>query len=227
MQKPTHIGALTTEVTAKLTTIPSSPAKSEAWAPQFDAYEPSLLSAKATLARFVADMGSGAVQPYWITLTGVNGTGKTMLMKQVFDQADRLNPGNPKNNPIWPPDFATNGRRRYEGGERPYVMWLDERMLAQRMRSGQEWDLAARYRGDFFVAFDELGSVRDPTNFISDALATFCESRLRGWTMFTTNLSLKEIAERIDARVASRLIRDGNTVVQITARDYALTGRAG
>ncbi len=172
------------------------------------------------IRRFVADMGSG-LPPYWLTLTGVNGTGKTMLMKQVFNKAHELNPGNPANNPIWPPDWATSGRRRYEGGERPYCLWLDERTLAARMRSGQEWDLAARYRHDFFLAFDELGSVRDPTNFIADALSTFCESRLRGWTMFTTNLSLQEIAERIDARVASRLIRDDNQVVQIAARDYA------
>lgn len=89
------------------------------------------------------------------------------------------------------------------------------------MRDG-EYNLPSSMRGDFFVAFDELGVERDPTNFISNAVSEFCENRIGKWTMFATNFTLSEIAEQMDARIASRMVRDRNQVVAIKARDYAL-----
>jgi hypothetical protein len=196
------------------------------WTPRLDAYHPSLVAARDACARLVADMERGA-DPYWLTLTGLNGCGKTMLMRQVFIEAKRINPGNPANNGFWPPDALTSwskGVNTYTAS-RPYCIWLDESQLARRMRSG-EYDLPVQVRGDYFVALDEIGVARDPTNFVADAVASLCENRLGRWGMFATNLTLPEIAERIDARVTSRLIRDGNRVVTIEARDYALRREA-
>ncbi len=161
--------------------------------------------------------------PYWLTFTGVNGCGKTMLAKQVFEQAKRVNPGNPANNPIWPPDAlerSTEGVNVYEPS-RPYCIWLKEGELAQRMRGG-EYNLPEDLSGDYLVALDELGISRDPTNFVSEAVGRLCDFRINKWSIFCTNFTLNEIRDRMDGRIASRLIRDGNTVVQITAGDYAL-----
>jgi DNA replication protein DnaC len=158
--------------------------------------------------------------PWWLTFSGVNGSGKTMLARQVFEQAKRINPGAHENNPIWPPDWQTSGEHTYRM-RRPYCLWFDERTFAGRLR-GREYDLADELRDDFFVVLDELGTVRDPTSFIADKLGELAERRLNRWTMWTTNLTLAEIAERLDARITSRLIRDGNRVVRIEASDYAL-----
>jgi hypothetical protein len=40
--------------------------------------------------------------------------------------------------------------------------------------------------------------------------------------LWTTNLTLAEVSQRLDSRISSRLIRDGNKVVTITAGDYAM-----
>jgi hypothetical protein len=162
-------------------------------------------------------------EPYWLTLQGTFGCGKTMLLRQVHAEAKRINPGNPVNNPIWPPDWDANDTHVYHG-RRPYALIYDEGGLASRMRSGY-YELPRSLRDDWFVAMDEVGVTRDPTNFVAEAISTFCDIRLRSWTMFATNLTLQEIADRMDARIASRMLREGNKVINITACDYALRPR--
>ena len=133
MQK---ISDLIPGLTPKLTTTAESQttaSKSTGWRPQFDAYEPSLKAAAQACAKFVADMERD-VTPYWLTLTGVNGCGKSYLMRQVFAEAKRINPGNPSNNPIWPPNWQDSTQRVYEG-RRPYVLMLNEQDVAARMRA--------------------------------------------------------------------------------------------
>jgi hypothetical protein len=192
------------------------------WEPNIDDYESSLKAAKAACSRFVADMERETV-PYWLTLQGVNGCGKTMLLRQVFEQAKRINPGNPVNNRIWPPNwdqFGPNSVNVYTDA-RPYCMKFDESSLASLMRNG-DFELPRNCRNDYFVVLDEIGAARDPTNFVADAVAQLCENRVGRWSMFATNLTLDEIAQRMDARISSRIIRDGNTFIAIKARDYAL-----
>ena len=226
MQNPIHISAPTTEAIAKLTTTQSTSPALTNWKPELDAYDFSLQSARSACAKFVAAMESGA-QPYWLTFTGVNGCGKTMLARQVFEQAKRINPGNPANNPIWPPDAlerAAEGVNVYEPS-RPYCIWIKEGDLASRMRGG-EYGLPEDLRGDYLVALDELGISRDPTNFVSEAVGRLCDNRIGRWGIFCTNFTLNEIKERMDGRIASRLVRDDNLVVQITSGDYALRGKS-
>lgn len=192
------------------------------WCPTLDAHDPSLVRAAEACRTFVADMDRGA-EPYWLTLVGKFGCGKTMLARQIFDAARRINPGNPTNNPVWPPDYDSRTDRVYEA-ERPACFYFDEKDFAQRMRQG-EFDLPETLRGDFFVVLDELGFSRDPTNFVAEAIARLAQCRLRGWTVWCSNLGIAEIGDRIDGRVSSRLIRDENKVVQISSPDYALLRR--
>ena len=184
-----------------------------------DAYEPTLKAARDACSRFVADMESGGM-PYWLTLQGVNGCGKTFLMRQVFAEAKRINPGNPLNNAIWPPNWDSfNGGVNVYTDARPYCLLYDEGGMASRMRNG-DFDLPKNLRSDYFVALDEIGATRDPTNFVSGSVCELVENRIGRWSMFATNLTLAEIAERMDARISSRLIRDGNKFIAIKARDY-------
>ena len=194
------------------------------WAPSLDCYEPSLRLAAVSCSAFVRDMELG-MPPYWITLQGVNGCGKTFLMRQVFEQAKRINPGNPANNRIWPPDWSDfpPDKVNVYSGRRPYCLRYDESSLASLMRAG-DYGLPMTLRADYFVCLDEIGGTRDPTNFMSDAVTQLCEGRLNRWGMFATNLTLQEIAERMDARISSRMIRHENKFIAISAGDYALRG---
>jgi len=208
---------------AKSTTTPRSEATTSpelsGWKPTFNAYEESLRDASEMARKLVEDMERG-VDPYWLTLSGTAGCGKTLLARQIFEQAKRINPGNPANNPIWPPDWQTNGEHRY-AGRRPYCLYFDERDLAARMRAG-EYDLVNELRDDYLVVIDELGVTRDPSNFVASCIAELGQKRLGRWTIWATNFTMSEIAQRIDERIASRLVRDGNVLVQIKAGDYAL-----
>ena len=188
------------------TTPASKTSDGAAWRPTLDEYEPSLTAAADACGGFVAALAAQPESGHWLTLAGVNGCGKSMLAEQLLAQARRLNPDR----------GLIIGPR-----ERRACTWIDERDLARRMRGG-EWDLPEYLGGDFFVVLDELGATRDPSTFVADAIARLCQARRDKWTVFTTNLTMQEIAERQDARIASRLIRDRNRFVTITAGDYAL-----
>ena len=59
--------------------------------------------------------------------------------------------------------------------------------------------------------------------FSATALCEIVEKRLGKWTLLTSNLTTTEIADTYDARVASRLIRNGGRTVDMTAAaDYSL-----
>lgn len=211
-----RIGEVTREISNKLQTTELS-GKISGWKPTIEEYEPSLVVAAAACAKFVADMERGA-DPYWLTFSGRTGCGKTKLALQLFTQGKRLNPGD--TSPIWPPDFATNGHHKHEPGQRPKCQFLDEQAIADWARSG-EYDVIADAKRDFLAVIDDLGVSRDPTAFISDVLMRICAHRMNRWTIFTTNLTLQEVSRERGARIASRLIRDANRLVTITADDYA------
>jgi DNA replication protein DnaC len=197
-----------------------SPTKADAgppWRPEFDAYEPSLQRAADKAAKFIADMGRGA-SPYWLTLSGIHGTGKTMLARQIFAQAKRHNPGDRSS--IW-----VAGTGVFDpSNRRPRCVWYHAHDFADTMKGGV-WDLPEYLRADFLVVLDDLGAARDKSDFLSDAMYRLAEQRMHRWTIWTTNLTLDEIGDRLDARISSRLVRDENVIVGIKAGDYAMTGR--
>lgn len=187
------------------------------WRPDFDCYEASLARAAELAARFVRDMAAGAPQ-YWLTLTGEPGCGKTYLARQIFGEAKRHNPGN--KSAFW---FGGTGILD-ERNRRPGCVWLAATEFADRLRA-KEYDLPEYLAADFLVVLDDLGAARDTTAFIAEAVYRLCNVRLGRWTVFTSNLSAQAMADQIDPRVASRLIRDGNQAHRITAPDYALRKR--
>jgi hypothetical protein len=155
--------------------------------------------------------------PYWLTFSGVPGCGKTMLSRQIYEQGRLSNPGNVE---LWQPGSGV----MTEDMRRPACVWMTEEGFARKLRGG-DYDLPRSLLPDWLVVLDDLGTARDNTAFIADALFNLCNHRAGKWTVFSTNLKLSEIQQRIDPRVASRLIRDENQFVQISAPDYALRKR--
>lgn len=204
--------------------------------PELEAYEPSLNTAKDAIAGFVAaccqplhinqperDPFSMAMNQVsnpkpgtWLTLAGVNGCGKTMLANQAFSYVSRHYPFAGS---VW-----ISGERGRLTTRRPKCVWIDEVAFSKRCKEG-EYDLPEYLGEDWLVVLDDLGASRDKSGFTGEMLFRLCNARIGKFTLFTTNLDLRGIAEQIDPRITSRLIRDGNEFKAITAGDYSLRKR--
>lgn len=75
---------------------------------------------------------------------------------------------------------------------------------------------------DSFVILDDVGTEYDPNGFIASTLDRVCNSRLGKWTLVTCNLSLRQIAEKIDTRIADRMVRGGSEVFESELQSHAL-----
>lgn len=175
------------------------------------------MKAVGACRRFAADMETDR-SPYWLTLCGLQGTGKTMLARQVFEFARQS--CNPGRHALW----VSGSGIHNESNRRPNCVWLESYRFGDRMRGG-EYDLPEYLRADYLVVVDDLGAARDKSDFLADGLYRLADQRSHRWMIWTTNLTLREISERLDPRISSRLIRDDNRVVQLNCPDYALRRR--
>lgn len=149
------------------------------------------------------DMAHAAiVRPRWLTLCAASGSGKTHLALRIRDIARE--------------------QLRYQKCQR----WTVTR-YADMLRSGN-WDLQAHLERLDLLILDDLGAER-MSDMIRASLYDLLNSRLGKWTVITSNVNLRGIAEDIDGRIASRLIRGGSVVIEVDdARDYPLAAqRAG
>lgn len=127
----------------------------------------------------------------WLAFVGSCGTGKTFLGNLIVEKWR----GRVKH---WPKFMA-------------------------RMRSGQfnvyesVVDLCAEKS---VLLIDELGLGNDNRDFGLDLLIQVMEGRKNRPTIWTSNLKLAQLAN-IDARIASRLLRNGR-VVECVTKDFAL-----
>lgn len=190
------------------------------WRPTLDLHHPSLVKAADAAARFIADIERGA-RPYWLTFTGIPGTGKTMIARQIFERAQPLCELATANHPQQTGIYDEMKRR-------PRCVWTDATKFAHRYLDDRQYDLPEYLAVEWLLAFDDLGTEPDggrARDALAPAFYRLANQRLDRWTIWTTNLTLDEVARRIDARVSSRLIRDDNRLVTITAPDYALRKR--
>lgn len=171
---------------------------------------------KAAAERFVLEM-LGGLPPRWLSLLGTSGAGKTMLakwIKFVFKQhLDwKIN---------WPAteqtktDTQPNGRIiRHRGG---YVAWTQ---VAGWLRD-REFRMFDDICALSFLVVDDIGAEYG-SPFVNAKLYELCSRREQKWTVFTGNLSLSNIEQQLDARIASRMIRHGSVVIDVDVSDFNL-----
>ncbi len=78
-------------------------------------------------------------------------------------------------------------------------------------------------QGDWFVCLDDIGAEYSRQRELSSSkLYEILNAREGLFTIVTANMTLQQINEHMDARIASRLLRHGAVVVDVTAKDYNL-----
>lgn len=167
--------------------------------------------------RFVADIERGN-PPYWLTFSGLPGTGKTTIARQTYVEASKHRIAATANHT---PQIGIYDEMK----RRPDRRWIDETRFAKLYLDDRQYDLPEYLAVEWIVAYDDLGAKRDGKDVLADAIYRLANQRLGKWTIWTTNFTLEEISQRIDPRVSSRLIRDNNRLITITAPDYALRKR--
>lgn len=137
-------------------------------------------------ARFLAEAREESA-PRWLTLAGKSGAGKSHVARRVIDRTKR--------------------RRRWVSR---FVPWAP---AINRIRSG-DYAFRSALEGCDVLALDDIGA-EYPTEFGTRTLGEILDARLGKWTVVTTNLLPREIAERLDGRIASRIFRGGSEVVTV------------
>lgn len=149
--------------------------------------------------------------PRWLSFLGLSGTGKTHLAKRIA-RYFRAN----LEGCLIPGQHPDKTQFRMRGG---FVQW---RRLANDLRDGDH-SVLRDLSEDWFVALDDIGAeYRSKSDFLTAKLDELLDSRLGKWTIITANLSLAEIGEFMDVRIASRLIRGSSEVIEVDAPDYNL-----
>lgn len=138
--------------------------------------------------------------PRWITLLGNSGCGKTHCARKLWEYAEQKF------------DWSTCSHLHSP------VYWPE---FVQGLRAGDLFTKRTDMHAWPVVFLDDIGAERDASGFASDELNTLLGTRTGKWTIITANLNFKKLAA-IDERIASRIVRDNNLVVQVNTEDYSL-----
>ncbi len=158
-------------------------------------------------ARFVKAIRDGT-KPHWLSFLGTSGAGKTYLARRIWR---------------WYQNDSSVCRASIVEGEICYPGSFNSwPKIAGELLSNQGYWKLEELQLEKLVVVDEIGSDRDPSGHVRDCLARVLSSRVGKWTVITSNKSLGEIQRDIDTRISSRMIRDGNIVVDVEMKDYAL-----
>jgi hypothetical protein len=135
----------------------------------------------------------------WLTLLGKSGRGKSHLAKRIE---------------VW---------RRGKGDGRFYYRWP---AILEQMRNDRENIslFMERARDRKVLIIDDIGAAHE-TEFAAAVLCDIADTRIGLPTVFTSNLSIEGIS-KMDARIASRMFRDGSEVFTFKAApDWAVEQR--
>ncbi len=132
----------------------------------------------------------GKPEGRWLTLWGRSGTGKTMLARAIYEYFPRR------------------------------ASWLDWVGFCRRYQSKEDVNnqLYRACEAEVLVIDDAGAEHQTPATL--GQLHGLLQSRIRKWTVITSNLSPDTWRQR-DERIGSRLIRDRNVHVDCTTIDYA------
>ncbi len=162
--------------------------------------DPQLERMKLEGARFITAFCEEK-SPYWLSFLGKSGTGKTFLADQI---GCRIYPWYEVIG--WARDPDKKAQQRFLG-----------------LATARQWD---NYEGRWFpdnrpICVDDIGS-EYITDYSKSKLLEFLNRRENHWTVITANMSLEQISDQLDPRIASRMLRHGSVVVEVDTQDFSL-----
>lgn len=137
----------------------------------------------------LAHRNTGTVSPRWLTLCGHSGCGKTYLATAIRTAA-----------------------RAQLGFTEATAQLRNASIYANKLRDG-EFGLQSFLISIPLLVLDDLGA-EYKSDYIRSQLYELLDARLNKWTVITSNLSLSDIADRLDVRIASRIKRGENVIVE-------------
>lgn len=162
--------------------------------------------------KFCSEMNSATAPARWLSFVGPSGTGKTLLSRLVVRFFLRNLTHLPDENRSGP-----TGRFLRNGGLLSWPKCI-EWML--------DGDFGFHYQAcdDWLLVLDDVGAENSRLADLSlSKLYTILTARQDKWTILTCNYTMDQIAERLDPRIASRLIRHGGVVVDTSGeKDFNL-----
>jgi DNA replication protein DnaC len=171
--------------------------------------DPQLKRMKNEAVSFIDDLFNNR-QPRWLSLLGTSGAGKTMLARRIWHLFRDFRHGRIR--------IDTDVRViRWRGG---FINW--GAAVNNRMLKG-EFDFLDDMRSwDFFV-IDDIASEHEKHRELSASkLYNILEGRLGKWTILTANLTLSQLSEKLETRIASRMVRGNSVVVDVDVADFNL-----
>lgn len=139
---------------------------------------------------------------HWLTLAGNSGAGKTMLARRVkrfYDQCLSTYR-----------DEATGAnlaRRQIFANWGTCLSWMLE----------HDYSFIPDFKRADFLVLDDIGAEYTRMRELSASkLYEILGAREGKWTVITANLSAADIGDKLDVRIASRLLRSGSVVVDVS-----------
>lgn len=180
--------------------------------------DPQLEMMKRAAERLCAEVQARA-KPRWLTLLGNSGAGKSLISRCVYQFVKERGRY-----------YRMKGATGEDVVQWHETFWANWRTDAREMRSGDFSivDLLCtspehRNHEIWFAVIDDLGASNETSrSYLLNAIDSIADARIGRWTMWTSNLTLGQIGDLLDPRIASRMIRDGNEVIQVDVPDFNL-----
>lgn len=170
-------------------------------------------------------------EPYWLVMVGLSGTGKSMLTRRIaqycIDHGHAVFERTVRDNM----DAMTQDTSRVYSYAQEGFPFMEWRNLVP--HSSENQTRFSRAQSDWFKCIDDLKSQTgesvimegetgiQPKRFEANAAGDLLDARLRKWTVINTNLTRNQLALFWDVRIASRLTRGENTLVDLSGvRDF-------
>lgn len=176
-----------------------------------DFADPALMKAERAAKDFCLAMANKYTPAHWLTFCGDSGTGKTLLSKLCVKFFREWLDGfkDERFDPVTEVRYRKGGMKNWGNVVRDMI----------------EGDFSGirDLREDWIVCLDDIGAEYTRNKDLSiSKLYEILNGREGLFTIITANLSLAQIAEQMDTRIASRLIRNGSVVVEVQTTDYNL-----
>lgn len=175
--------------------------------------DPTLIGMLDAANSFCADLKAGT-SPRWLSYLGSTGTGKTHLSVRIMAYFEKHCEGR-----YIPNQDLTKTQYCQRGSFRSW------RKISERIRNG-DYGIISDLENYHLLIIDDIGSeYKSKNDLVTSKLDQLLDARLGKWTVITANLSLEQIGEFMDVRIASRLMRGGSKIIDVDALDFNLRNK--